>query len=193
MGGVRAGKASASAESERFERVYTQYFDGVASYLLARTDRETAADTLASTFEVAWRRIAEVPEEPLPWLLGVARRVLANARRSRSRQVALVERMAQATSQRAGEADACVVPAALPAAMAKLTAAQQEALLLIAWEGLSEREAATVLGCTRVAFAARLHRARSRVRAAMTAADNQSPGEQPANPRPTKNPSEEAT
>jgi DNA-directed RNA polymerase specialized sigma24 family protein len=83
-------RAEADLRSEHFERLYAQNFDRVAAYLLARTDRETAADALASTFELVWRRIADVPTEPLPWLLGVARRVLANARRSASRQAALV-------------------------------------------------------------------------------------------------------
>ena len=63
------------------------------------------------------------------------------------------------------------VAAELAGAIAQLTGSQQEALLLIAWDGLSEREAALALGCSRAAFAARLHRARARVRAAMAPPD----------------------
>jgi RNA polymerase sigma-70 factor, ECF subfamily len=66
----------------------------VAAYLLSRADRELAEDALARTFEIAWRRLADVPENPLPWLLGVARKVLADLRRGQSRQTALVERIA---------------------------------------------------------------------------------------------------
>jgi RNA polymerase sigma-70 factor, ECF subfamily len=154
-------------DAERFERIYAQHFERVAAYLLARADRDVAADALAATFEVTWRRIAEVPDESLPWLLGVARRVLANARRSRTRQAALVDRMAAATSETLPGGEESGHAEALAAALSRLTGSQQEALLLVAWDGLSEREAALALGCSRAAFAARLHRARVRVRAAM--------------------------
>ena len=40
-------------------------------------------------FLTAWRRFDRVPDDALPWLLGVARRVLANARRSAARRPAL--------------------------------------------------------------------------------------------------------
>ncbi|HEX4035443.1 MAG TPA: sigma-70 family RNA polymerase sigma factor [Solirubrobacteraceae bacterium] len=159
---------TAGREAERFERLYEQHFNAVAAYLLARVDREAAADALAATFEVAWRRIGEVPSHELAWLLGVARRVLANARRSRARQAALLERMIAATPSAPSVDDGDgALAAELANAIAQLTAQQQEALLLIAWDGLSEREAALALGCSREAFAARLHRARSRVRAAI--------------------------
>ena len=107
MGDLR--EAEDNSKSERFERLYAQNFDRVAAYLLARTDRETAADALASTFELVWRRLGDVPEEPLPWLLGVARRVLANAIRSTTRQAALVTRMTETASESSvdGAHDAC--------------------------------------------------------------------------------------
>jgi RNA polymerase sigma factor (sigma-70 family) len=158
---------AARGDAERFARLYELQFDRVAAYLLARADRDTAADALAATFEVVWRRIGEVPEPELPWLLGVARRVLANARRSRARQAALVERMMAAAPQGVEHAQDAGVAAELAAAIAQLTGSQQEALLLIAWDGLSEQEAALALGCSRAAFASRLHRARARVRSAL--------------------------
>jgi len=178
----------------RFERLYEDHFERVAAYLLARVDRDAAADALAATFEVAWRRIADVPAQELPWLLGVARRVLANARRSRARQAALVERMASATRPVAGAEEDAGAAGELAGAIAQLTSSQQEALLLIAWDGLSEREAALALGCSRAAFAARLHRARTRVRAAMAPPGS---GREKAQTQPTRFPTtnsiEEAT
>ena len=181
-------------DATRFERLYDEHFERVAAYLLARVDREAAADALAATFEVAWRRIVDVPAQELPWLLGVARRVLANARRSRARQAALVERMASATRSVAGAEEDAGAAAELAGAIAQLTSSQQEALLLIAWDGLSEREAALALGCSRAAFAARLHRARTRVRAAMAPQDGVRE-KAPTQPTrfPTANSIEEAT
>ena len=57
-------------------------------YALRRTDAESARDVVAETFLIAWRRLSAVPADPdqvTPWLYGVARRVLANAERSRRR------------------------------------------------------------------------------------------------------------
>jgi len=188
-----SGSGAARGAAERFERLYEQHFDAVAAYLLARADRDAAADALAATFEVAWRRIGDVPAQELPWLLGVARRVLANARRSRARAAALLDRMTAATRGEPGADDGdAAIAAALAAAIAQLTASQQEALLLIAWDGLSEREAALALGCTRAAFAARLHRARARVRAALEVSRRgRPPAQGPSSPFQIANPTEE--
>ena len=51
---------------------------------------------MAETFLVAWRRLDDVPADALPWLYGVARRVLANQRRSADRGAALERRLAGA-------------------------------------------------------------------------------------------------
>jgi RNA polymerase sigma-70 factor (ECF subfamily) len=180
-------------DAMRFERLYEEHFERVAAYLLARVDRDAAADALAATFEVAWRRIADVPAQELPWLLGVARRVLANTRRARVRQAALVDRMASAMRSVPGAGEDALEAAELASAVAQLTGSQQEALLLIAWDGLSEREAALAVGCSRTAFAARLHRARARVRAAMATPASGREGAQTQPSRfPTVNSMEEA-
>jgi RNA polymerase sigma-70 factor (ECF subfamily) len=49
---------------------------------LIRPTRDERFEGLAETFLVAWRRLDDVPDDPLPWLYRVARRVLANQRRS---------------------------------------------------------------------------------------------------------------
>ena len=62
----------------RFERIWHDCASAVAAYALRRTSPEAVEDAVAETFLVAWRRLDEVPAEPLPWLYGVARRTLAN-------------------------------------------------------------------------------------------------------------------
>jgi RNA polymerase sigma-70 factor (ECF subfamily) len=52
-------------------------------------------------------------------------------------------------------------------ALAALRESDREALLLRAWEGLSTREAAAVVGCSAATFAVRLHRARVRLSRAL--------------------------
>jgi RNA polymerase sigma-70 factor, ECF subfamily len=155
-------------DERRFERLYEKYFGRVAAYLLCRADRELAEDALARTFEIALRRFADVPENPLPWLLGVARKVLAEMRRGQSRQTALAERMAATIREAETDpAEALADRRHLLSALECLTDEQREVLLLIVWDELSQREAAMVLGCSRGAVALRLHRARARLRTAM--------------------------
>ena len=131
----------------------------VLAYALRRSDAVTAEEVVAETFVVAWRRLDEVPERPLPWLLAVARRVLANHRRAQARRRALGDRLrAQPVAEPEGDSGDPGVRSALAA----LREADREALLLHAWEGLDNAEAAAVLGCSPNAFAVRLHRARRR-------------------------------
>ncbi|HTC59829.1 MAG TPA: RNA polymerase sigma factor [Solirubrobacteraceae bacterium] len=176
-------------DRERFEDIYREHFDRVASYLLARADRDLAADALSRTFEVVWRRIGDVPREPLPWLLGVARKVLADLRRGQGRQEALVGRIAATIVETGPDHSEALAERELRlAALAGLSEPQREVLLLIAWDGLSQREVAAALGCTRGAVALRLHRARANLRKAMdeVAVENTAfPAETELHPCPT--------
>ncbi len=147
-----------------FERMYRQHEQRVLAYALRRAPIELAKDAVAETFLAAWRRFDELPADPLPWLLLTTRRTLANQRRSAVRHLRLVARLAdEAAPQPTGGASAGgggVVAEALGA----LAPDDQEALKLIAWEGLTPAQAAQVLGCSAVAFRVRLHRARRRFR-----------------------------
>ena len=49
-------------------------------------------------------------------------------------------------------------------ALSRLSEPDREALLLVAWDGLSTAEGAIALGCSQTAFKVRLHRARRRLR-----------------------------
>jgi DNA-directed RNA polymerase specialized sigma24 family protein len=78
-----------AAETDHFERLFRDHYDAVLAYALARANIELAKDAAAQTFLVAWRRREELPQSPRGWLLGVARRSLADLRRARDRQIAL--------------------------------------------------------------------------------------------------------
>lgn len=151
-----------------FEALYADTADAVFRYALRRTGREADADdVVAETFAIAWRRLADLPaRRELPWLYGVARRVLANHRRGLRRRVQLSSRLealprpsVEFEGDLVGRAEADVVLAA----MAELRPKDREILLLAAWEGLSHAEIGTVLGCSENASAIRLHRARQRL------------------------------
>ena len=153
--------------NERFESLFREHHAAIRGYALRRAPRDMAPDVVAETFLVAWRRLDDVPADPLPWLYGVARRVLANARRSADRGLALEQRLAAAAvpaglgdpGERVGEAEIVRV------ALARLSERDRETLMLVAWEELSSARAARAAGCTRAAFAVRLHRARGRLAA----------------------------
>jgi RNA polymerase sigma-70 factor (ECF subfamily) len=152
---------------ERFEALYRSYAGEVLAYCRRRSPG-AAEDVLAETFLVVWRRLADVPGEPLPWLFGVARRVLSNQRRASGRREALRERLGNdehVRDQDAGE------PGRLIEALQVLPERDREALLLQAWEGLSAEEAAVALGCSPMAFRLRLHRARRHLAIALRALD----------------------
>jgi RNA polymerase sigma-70 factor, ECF subfamily len=136
----------------------------VLAYARRRAPAEVADDVAAETFAVAWRKAEQIPREPLPWLLAVARRVLSTQRRSGQRRTRLRQRLSQ-TAEPITPID--TVDPRLSEALSQLSARDREALLLVAWEGLAPREAATVLGLTPTGFSVRLHRARRRLRAAL--------------------------
>jgi RNA polymerase sigma factor (sigma-70 family) len=164
--------ATQDERATRFENLYRDTAANVYAYCLRRGAGEFADDIVDDVYLVAWRRLDELPGEPLPWLLGTARRVLANHRRSRQRQAALVDRLVS---------DA--VPASSPAdrppivwALRTLAPADQELLLLVAWDGLSTRQAADVVGCSAVAARVRLYRARRRLATALSGIESEESG-----------------
>jgi RNA polymerase sigma-70 factor (ECF subfamily) len=146
-----------------FEAVYDQHASAVKGYAMRRTDPARADDVVAEVFLVAWRRLDDIPAEPRAWLFGVARRVLANERRRVARHGAAVERL----EPRVVFADPADGPAlayrSLEGALRELSDSDREALLLTAWEELSHRDAARVLGVREATFTVRLHRAKRRL------------------------------
>lgn len=150
----------------RFEALFAAHHAAVRSYVVRRAGGGVGIDdAVADTFLVAWRRLDEVPEPGQPWLLGVARRVLADQRRALRRRRSLSQRLALASpASVAWEPPAGIGPE-LADALSGLTEHEREALLLIAWDGLTPGEAAVVADCTPAAFRVRLHRARRRVAA----------------------------
>jgi RNA polymerase sigma-70 factor (ECF subfamily) len=148
----------------RFEALFRQNADTVLAYATRRSDPDTAQEVVAETFAVAWRRLDVVPDPAIAWLLGVARKILANERRSRTRSESLTLRIVNG-SVSSPDDPAEVVDARLSvqAAIDRLLPAEREVLELLAWEGLSPAQAAEVLGCSRAAIAVRMHRARRRL------------------------------
>ncbi|HXB66459.1 MAG TPA: RNA polymerase sigma factor [Solirubrobacteraceae bacterium] len=149
---------------ERFELLFERHHPDVVAYVVRRAPRAAVEDVVSDTFLVAWRALDGVPQEPLPWLYGVARRTLANHRRGRRRSDALSARlMYTATPPLEQDVLGEGVAPPLREALLALSEREREAVLLVAWEGLSPAQAASALGCSGAAFRVRLHRARGRL------------------------------
>jgi RNA polymerase sigma-70 factor (ECF subfamily) len=142
---------------QRFEEIYGAHREAVEAYVRRRVSKDMVDDVVADVFVVCLRRIDDVPSPPLPWLYAVARKTLANERRRRAR-IAPAERAVARDPEPVGDS-------ALAAAFAGLGERDREILRLVAWEGLSLREAGTVVGCSAVTTRVRYHRAKVRLAA----------------------------
>jgi RNA polymerase sigma-70 factor, ECF subfamily len=149
----------------RLEALFAEHGQAVRAYALRRIDRSTADDVVSEVFVVAFRRLEEIPDDALPWLLATARRVIANHRRAAGRREALTAQLS--VLHVSGWRDEIGGEPELLSALAKLRERDREVLLLVAWEDLDPALAAAALGCSSATFAVRLHRARRRLAMAM--------------------------
>lgn len=152
-------------------------------YVVRRCAPDSVDDVLADVFLVLWRRLDDVPaDDPLPWSYGVARRCLANAVRSRRRQLHLVERLHAEPPPAYDRHDEEDHGDDVRRALAQLGDLDREVVMLWAWEGLPPREIALVTGLTPNAVSIRLHRAKARL-ADVLRKDPESAGQEPGEGR----------
>ena len=152
-----------STDSE-YEAMYREHYGDLLRFVARRAQPAQVDDIVGETFLAAWRKRAKLPVEVRPWLFATARNAMLNADRGIRRRQALAVRVAeqpQAGHDPARHADARLD---LAAAWKQLTGTDQEVLALVAWDGLTDVQAATVLGCSASAFRMRLSRARVRLR-----------------------------
>lgn len=124
-------------------------------------------DIVQSVFLTAWRRRDRVPDDPLPWLYEVTSKLLANYWRKRRRQRAALALLD--SEPIAVDADPAHWAEAqdLRAALATLSHADQEILILRYDCDLTTADIAAGLRCSPEAARKRLERARQRLRGAM--------------------------
>jgi RNA polymerase sigma factor (sigma-70 family) len=152
----------------RFRALFIESCAAIRRYGLHRgLDRADSDELVAEVFTIAWRRFDDVPDDAVPWLFGVARNVLRNMRRSQRRKARLLERLPRPEVALSQEADSGSDASRVRAALASLDESDRELLALIAWDGLTPQQAATVVGRTPGATRVRLHRARARLAAAL--------------------------
>lgn len=160
--------SSAPERREQFERVAAEVYEPLQRYLGRRAHAADAEDALADTLLAVWRRLDDMPDDPLPWCYGAARRCLANQRRGETRRLRLVQ---HAESQVDASAGLALDPQratessdpALVAALDVLTESEAEIVRLWAWEQLEPREIAVALDMTANAVSVALARAKRKL------------------------------
>ena len=144
-----------------FEEFYEDTIDTVTSYLLRRCDPSDAQDVISEAYVIAWRKHAHNAPNPIGYLLLTARRVLDRTRRGQASHEVIAERLSRLMSRSGPSAeDVAVRRREVAEALAALSDLDREALLLMAWDGLSSNDAGLVLGLSAGAVRVRVHRAR---------------------------------
>jgi RNA polymerase sigma-70 factor, ECF subfamily len=161
-------------EEDRFARLVHEHSGAVANYLRRRLYPLTPADLddlVEETMVVVWRRLDRVPADAeLPWMLGVARNVLRNARRSKNRRSAFESTLHASSSDPSAE-EFVIADASVRDALASLSDDDREILLLNAWDGLDTHALGAHFVISTNAAAVRLSRAQARFRELLSAAE----------------------
>ena len=161
-----------SAKEAWFVDLFDKHHRAVLAYFLRRIDHDAAYDATADVFVVAWRRLEDVPtgQEALPWLYGVARRVLLNHLRGGRRENRLVAKLSRFRADDSQDPASIVVQRAedraIVSALARLRPQDQEVLRLAYWEELPHATIGELVGCSRKTADVRIHRALRRLRQA---------------------------
>jgi RNA polymerase sigma factor (sigma-70 family) len=152
-------------DAERFAALFRLHYRDVLSFARRRVGEDAAQEVVAETFLVAWRRLTDVPDPALPWLYQVARYEVAALSRNVAREGRLRLALSHIVASQPEDhrIDRAHEVSRVGRAFLQLNPSDQEILRLAAWEELSSKDGAQVLGCTVAAYRVRLHRARRRL------------------------------
>lgn len=158
-----------SRSDAAFTSIVERYRPRILSYCQRRTSNVDADDIVSEVFTVAWRRRNEMPtgNEVLPWLYGVARKVLSHHWRGLGRRDRLAAKAHGQSAPRSRSPEEVVVEhedhVRVRKALDRLREIDREILMLSAWEGLSHAEVSTALDISLAAVDKRLVRAKQRL------------------------------
>lgn len=181
-GGVTDGETigASLSEPERFADIFHRHWDEIHRYIARRLGAGIAEDVGAETFAVAFRtrrRYDQARPDARPWLYGIATNLIRQHRRVERRRHQLLARadaewfsvpFDQASDDRV---TAQRLAPRIASALAGLSQAERDLLLLIAWADLTYEEAAEALGLPLGTVRSRLHRVRGKFRRAFGGVD----------------------
>ena len=159
------------ADQERFLQTYHDHYRDVYVFCRRRVRADHVDDVVAETFMTVWKKIDQMPapDAALPWLYGIAHRVLMHEWRGSSRRRRLEKKLGSIGVEHpaadlpdihivANEESQRVLDVA-----SRLKQSDQEILRLSLWEELAHSDIATVLGIREDAVRQRLSRALKRL------------------------------
>ena len=158
------------AEAEQFELLFVRHEPAIRRYVARRLGVDAADNVVAETFLLAFRQRAGYDSTrggALAWLYGIATNLVGRHRRDEVRLFRALARtgvnpvMAPFTNQVDDRVTAFAASRRLAEALAGLKAAYRDALLLVAWGGLSYQEAADALGIPVGTVRSRISRSRA--------------------------------
>jgi RNA polymerase sigma factor (sigma-70 family) len=160
-------------EPERFEMLFKRHAPVIQRYVVRRLGADAADDIVAETFLLAFRQRGDYDTargNVLPWLYGIATNLLGRHRRDEIRLYRALARtgidpvIAPFTDQVDERVTATAASRRLAEALTGLKAAYRDALLLVAWGGLTYEETAAALGIPAGTVRSRISRARADLR-----------------------------
>ena len=164
------------ADAEQFELLFVRHEPAIRRYVVRRLGVDAADDVVAETFLLAFRQRADYDSARggvLAWLYGIATNLVGRHRRDEIRLFRALARtgvdpvIAPFTDQVDERVTAAAASRRLAEALAALKAAYRDALLLVAWGGLSYEETAGALGIPVGTVRSRISRARADLRRAL--------------------------
>jgi RNA polymerase sigma factor (sigma-70 family) len=165
------------SESERFTTLFTDHAPELKHYIIRRLGPEPADDIVAETFAVALQNLASYDRsrgDERAWLYGIATNLISRHRR---REIGLYKALSRTgidpvTESFTDEVDRRVSAGAarrrLAKALAGLSQAHRDTLLLVVWAELTYEEAAAALGVPVGTVRSRVNRARKKLRRALS-------------------------
>lgn len=161
-----------ATREERFTAFVVEHGDAITRFVRRRHregDATSVDDVVADVLATCWRRVDDLPDgEEIAYAFGIARNVLANARRRAGRRAAIGATLRPVRASASAELEA-IADVTVRAALGALRPSEREVLLLAAFEGLSPDQCARVLGVSTNAAAIRLTRAKTAFAAALDA------------------------
>lgn len=157
-------------DAVEFTALVHHHGDAIRAFLWRRASGldvgvSAVEDIEAEVWATAWQKREQLPLEAaaqLPWLYTIARNLTANHIRktvNRRNKVATLF-----SSEAVSSAEAIVVAdLTLQGALAVLTSAEREVMVLSVWENLGPAEIATLLDITPNAVSLRIHKARQKI------------------------------
>lgn len=166
--------------TQRVEWAVRNHANALLVYFTRRVNpHHEAADLLAETFLVVWRRASVMPQadsEAKLWMFGIARNVLLHHYRRKSKQRTITATLTSMLSthapvgfERDQEFDALYL------ALEVLDERDRDIIGLVHWDGFSLVEVSSILSMKEGTVRSRYHRAREKLRAALDAVSSKTP------------------